>query len=324
MGFFTRLKREIWKVVRVILVAGILLSVIITVISYGRKIKGPEEVRMIIDSDTGNDLDDLYAITLALVHPRILLTGLCSSQYNIHPEGGDSSVYESQRINRELLRLHDTLGIPHPLGADDQCGYWGDPQPVPSPAADYIIEQANQVKFGQKINVVTLGAATNLASAIMLDSTIIPKIRWYGMAMRYDERNRIWDKNEFNVRQDLDGMDFLLNCEGLETHIMTATTSEKYAFEFRETMDLLEHRGPAWDYLTDRWKRIAPEDRNRIMWDVALIQAITDPDLVTEKEVSTPDENTDRKIYVYTWLDEKKMKRAYWKAIRMALGDVSE
>lgn len=324
MGFFTRVKKEIWKVLRFVLVVGIIFSVVITIISYGKKVVGPDEIRIILDSDSANEIDDLYAITYALIHPKIEIIGLNSTQFNIHPNGGDSSVYNSHRINEDLLRLHDTLGTPHPLGADDQCGYWGDTKPIPSPAADFIIEQAHAAKFGKKVNVVTLGAVTNLATAIMLDSTIVPKIRWYCMALDYDDKNRVWDKNSFNVRQDLDGMDFLLNTEGLETHVMTGTTSRAYTFEFRETMDLLEHRGPKWDYLADRWKTFAPENRTWIMWDLALLQAMTDPDMVTEKEVYTPDENLKRKIFVYTWLDPKKMKREFWSQVRKAMGDVSE
>lgn len=180
------------------------------------------------------------------------------------------------------------------------------------------------MRFGEKLNVVTLGAVSNLATAIMLDTTIVQKIVWYGMGLKYDEKTRIWDKNEFNVRNDLDAMDYLLNREELETHIMTATTSQLYKFGKVETFDLIEGRGAEWNYLVDRWREVAPESRDWTMWDVALIQAIMNPDLVTEKEVSTPDENVSRKIYAYTWLDEKKMKREFWRLVRISMGDMSE
>ncbi|MEX2371315.1 MAG: hypothetical protein WD578_09940, partial [Bacteroidales bacterium] len=75
MGFFTRVKREIWKVIRGILILGIATSVIVTLVTYGRKIKRPESVSMIIDSDSGNELDDLFAITLALIDPKIEVIG---------------------------------------------------------------------------------------------------------------------------------------------------------------------------------------------------------------------------------------------------------
>jgi inosine-uridine nucleoside N-ribohydrolase len=323
MGFFGRLKREVWKVVRAILVIGIVVSIVITAVTYGKKISRPDDVAMIIDSDSGNDMDDLFAITLALIDPKIQVIGLTSVQWNNHPRGGDSTVYESQRINEQLLKLHDRLDIPHPLGAAGPTGYWGDVKPIPSPAAAFIREEVAKLGFREKLNVVTLGAPTNLATAILQDSTIIPSIRWYAMGPRYDDREQVWNKNEFNTRNDLDAMDYLLNREELETHIMTATTSSKYAFDQTETFDLLSFRAPRYTYLVDRWKALYPKQRTRSMWDVALIHAIMNPDLVTEKEIWTPAENLRRRVFVYTWLDDVKMHREFRKLVRKDLGDIS-
>jgi inosine-uridine nucleoside N-ribohydrolase len=323
MGFFTRLKKEVWKVIRTILILGLVVSIVITIISYARKTQRPDAISMIIDSDSGNEIDDLYAITIALIDPKIEIIGLSSAQWNIHPRGGDSSVYESQCINEDLLRLHDKMEIPHPLGANDQTGYWGDTKPVPSSASQFIIDEVKKLKYGKKLNVVTLGAVTNLATAIQMDTTIIPYIRWYGMGLKYNDRTRIWDKNEFNVRNDLDGMDYLLNRKNLETHIMTVTTALSYTFEQTETFDLLRNRGPQWQYLLDRWKNLYPDSRTWIMWDLALIHAIMNPDLVTEKNIWTPDENLRRRIFVYTNLDEIKMRREFRKLVKKKMGDIS-
>ncbi|MEX0982528.1 MAG: nucleoside hydrolase [Bacteroidales bacterium] len=323
MRFFSRLKREIWKVIRGILILGIIVSIVITIVTYGKKINRPEAVSMIIDSDSGNGIDDLFAISYALVDPKIDILGLTSAHWNFHPDGGDSTVYESQRVNEDLLKHNDRMDIPHPIGANGPTGYWGDTKPVPSPAAYFIIGEVEKLEFGKKLNVVTLGAVTNLASAIQMDTTIVPRIRWYGMGLKYDDRKQVWDKNEFNTRNDLDGMDYLLNREGLETHIMTATTAQAFIFEQTETFDLLFFRAPRYTYLVDHWKNRFPNDRNRIMWDLALIQAIMNPDLVTEKDIWTPDENFRRRISVYTHIDAEKMKLEYRKLIRKDLGDIS-
>lgn len=323
MGFFSRLKKEIWKVIKGILILGIIASIVITVVTYGKKITRPQAVSMIIDSDSGNGIDDLFAISYALTDPKIEVIGLTSAHWNFHPEGGDSTVFESQHINEKLLQLHDRMDIPHPLGATEPTGYWGDLKPIPSPAADFILEEVTKLGFGKKLNIVTLGAATNLASAIQMDTTIVSKIRWYGMGLKYDDRKQVWNKNEFNVRNDFDGMDYLLNRDGLETHIMTTTTSQTYLFERTETFDLLSSRAPKYTYLVDRWNSKFPGDRSRIMWDLALIQAIMNPDLVTEKDIWTPDENFRRRISVYTHIDAEKLRREYIKLIRKDLGDIS-
>ena len=292
-------------------------------------------ISMIIDSDSGNEMDDLFAITLALIDPRIELTALLSSHYYNHPSAGDSSVEVSLSINEQLVMLHrgtqlqqmpaqgdSALTIPVLKGAAGPISYWSDNKPQPSPAARFIIDQAKALDFKEKLTVVTLGSTTNLASAILMDTTIIPKIRWYAMGFKYDERQQVWNKNEFNVRNDLDAMDYLLNREGLETHIMTGTTSSAYTFERTETFDLLEGRGPKWDILVDRWKSIAPEERYWTMWDLALIQAMLHPELVTEKEVWGPPENLRKRIFVYTHLDEVKMRREFRRMVRIAMDDL--
>jgi len=197
MRFFSRLKREIWKVIRGILILGVITSIVITIVTYGKKINRPESVSMIIDSDSGNEIDDMFAISYALIDPKIDIIGLTSVQWNFHPEGGDSSVYESQQINEDLLKHSDRMDIPHPIGASEPTGYWGDTKPVASPAAHFILEEVEKLEFGKKLNIVTLGAVTNLASAIQMDTTIVPKIRWYGMGLKYDDRKQVWDKNEF-------------------------------------------------------------------------------------------------------------------------------
>jgi purine nucleosidase len=323
MGFLSRFKREVWKVIRGILIIGVLISLIISVITYSRKISGPETVSVIIDCDSGTGIDGLFAVSYALTHPKIEVTGLTSAQWNFHPEGGDSSVYASQQANEMLLQLHDRQDIPHPPGAARPTGYRGVAKAVPSPAAAFILEETAKIDYGKKLNVITLGAVTNLASAILMDSAIIPKIRWYAMGLKYDDRTKVWNKNEFNARNDLDGMDYLLNRTGLETHIMTASASAPYLFERTETFDLLAYRAPRFNYLVEQWKERMPESRSTNMHDLALIQAIMHPDLVTEKEIWTPAENHRHRIYVYTWIDEEKMKREYRKLIRKALGDIS-
>ena len=64
-------------------------------------------------------------------------------------------------------------------------------------------------------------------------------------------------------------MDYLLNQEKLETHIMTATTSMPYTYTRQEIWDNLVNKGEEWNYLTDRWMKVCPNDSKRIMWDLA-------------------------------------------------------
>ena len=64
-----------------------------------------EPIRVIIDADTANEIDDLYAIAWALLEPRLNVIGLTSAQWHTNPRTPNDSVGESQRLNEEILEL---------------------------------------------------------------------------------------------------------------------------------------------------------------------------------------------------------------------------
>ena len=314
--------KRLFKWILIALVVIFVAYLIVRNISFFQKLRGSlSELLVIIDTDSGNEMDDLYAVVRALTDPDVEVAGLLSSQWNFHEDAPDSSVMISQEINEEILKLLNKTHIPHPVGAAEMIRFSEEPQPQPSKAADYIITMANGLASGEKLKVITLGATTNLASAILMDSSIIPKLDCYIMGLKYNYINRVWDKNEFNTRNDLDAMDILLNTNNLDLTIMTATTSMDLKFNKQETFDKLSGKGDIWDYLLERWDKKFPEHEEWVMWDVAIIEAIINPKLASIREVYTPSENTRRKINVYTSIKADAMLKDYWKAVEKYSGD---
>lgn len=273
-------------------------------------------IRTILDSDTANEIDDLFAIAYALPETRIELLGLSSAQW-FHALSGDSTVYQSQRLNEDLLRITGRLDLPHPLGADMIMGKpWGGYEPRDSPAARFIIEQAKATPAGEKLAVLSIGAVTNLASAIAIDPTIKGKIVAYTLGFRYDFAGQFWNKDEFNIRRDLNAANFLLNAEGLELHVMPISVAIKYAWGREATFEHLARGGELGAYLQARWEaQSSISERERIMWDVALLQAFLRPDQAEEILVQTPPENTRRSIWMYQDIDEVAMEVDFWNRI---------
>jgi purine nucleosidase len=277
-----------------------------------------DRVRMIIDSDTANEIDDLYAIVRALLEPRFQVLGLSSAQWN-HRLSPPDTVMQSQRLNEDLLALMGRRDIPHPLGAEMIMGKpWGGDEPRDSPAAQLMITLARQTPPGQKLVIASLGAVTNVASAIKLAPDIVPRIACYNLGGRYHADRRVWDKDEFNVRNDLNAMNFLFNTQGLELHQMPINILLGWRFRRDEVMQRLATRGGVWDYLATRWLTHSPAAETWIMWDLALIQALARPELVTEVSVSTPPENVQREIHVYTGVDEAGLSADWWQVFEEA------
>lgn len=275
--------------------------------------------RLLIDADTANEIDDLYAIVRALLAPEVDLVGLSSAQW-AHRLAPEDTVQKSQRLNEDILRLMERLDIPHPRGAEMIVGKpWGGTEPRDSPAAQLMIRAARNTPDGEKLTIASLGAATNVASAIQLAPDIIPKVACYALGGRFFTERQVWDKNEFNVRNDLNAANVLFDTEGLEVHVMPVNILLDFQFEQARVMDELAGEGGIWDYLASRWLSHSPESATWIMWDVALITALLRPNLATQGGFTTPPENTPREIHVYTAVDEDAMRADWWCAVQNAL-----
>ena len=269
--------------------------------------------RVILDSDTANEIDDLFAIAYALPDTTIELLGLSSAQW-FHHLSGDSTVYQSQRLNEDLLGIMGRLDLPHPLGSDMIMGKpWGGYEPRDSPAARFIIEQAHATPAGEKLAVLSIGAMTNLASAIALDTTIKEKIVAYALGFRYDFNGGFWNKDEFNIRRDLNAANYILNATGLETHIMPISVAIKYTWDRDPSFEKLAGAGELGAYLRGRWEDHGGPGATRwTMWDVALLQAFLKPGQGSEMVVPTPPENVRRGVWVYDDIDAEAMLDDFW------------
>ncbi|MCB1064064.1 MAG: nucleoside hydrolase [Verrucomicrobiae bacterium] len=268
--------------------------------------------KLILDADTANEIDDMYAIVRMLKQDDFEVVGLSSAQW-FHYLSGERSVFASQVYNEDLLRLLHRQDLPAPLGADEAIGKpWGGSEPKDSPAARFIIEQARALPEGEKLLVVSIGAATNLASAIGLAPEIVPRISAYVLGFHCDPETGVWNKSEFNIRRDLNAADLLLNTEGLELHVMPVSVAKVLTFDRDETFSRHEQMGELGAYLTGKWKARFADSKSWIMWDLALVQAILHPEMASERGATTPPENTQRTVQVYDKIDPEAMRAEYW------------
>ena len=76
-----------------------------------------EKTILIIDADTGNEVDDLYAIVRGLIEPSFKVIGLSSAQWQASQWAVPNTLENSQRLNLEILSYLQMEDIPHPRGA---------------------------------------------------------------------------------------------------------------------------------------------------------------------------------------------------------------
>jgi len=279
--------------------------------------------KIIIDADTGNEMDDLYAIAYLLGIKKANVIALSAAHFN-NPDlltEKEWNGYKTKNIkpleisynlNKKLLSYANREDILCLEGAKRMIGRaWGGNTPRFSAASKTIIDEALKMPEGQKLVVFTLGPLTNVASAIIEQPEIESKIVLYMMGANYYPEKNVWDKSEFNIRNDLNAFDYLLNST-VEMHIMTANASFAFQFDKSKTLGKLNKKNKLDNLLASKWDAIKA-DKNWIMWDLALIIAYFKPSLATEIPVNTPPENTQRKVFVYTNLKVQEMENHFWK-----------
>jgi inosine-uridine nucleoside N-ribohydrolase len=271
----------------------------------------PSKKPIIIDADTANEVDDLYAIVRMVLSEEFDVLGLCSAQW-FHQLSPQHSVLESQRLNDDLLRLMGRQDIPAPLGSELKMGKpWGGKTPADSVAARFIVNEAKKER-NEKLTIISLGALTNVASAIAIAPEIIPNIEVFSLGGRYDANKSLWNKDEFNVRRDLNAFNFMLDTKDLDFTVMPINILFEYKFYQSEVTKRLLGKGGVWDYLVARWKSNAAQDEARIFWDLALAIAVLKPELATIEKRDTPAENEQQQVGVYTAIDTEAMLKDWW------------
>jgi hypothetical protein len=157
-----------------------------------------ESLRIIIDTDAANEIDDLYAVALALRAPeRFRIEGFVATHFA--QVAGRDSIQRSYDVLLTLLDVAGFAGVWNVVKGGDPMRYLDEFSD--SDGARLIIERAHAGSAEDPLWVLGLGAATNLASALLIDPSIRPKVRYV-----YHARSEwSWpDRSEqFNVAGDI-------------------------------------------------------------------------------------------------------------------------
>lgn len=272
------------------------------------------KILIILDADTGNEVDDLYAISRALIEPSWNILALNATHWQTSHWAIPESMENSHRLNQVILG-HLDLSVKTRRGGIARMYDWGD-NAQHSAAAYEIIKQAENMKEGQKLTVIALGALTNIASAIYIDPSIESKIKLYWLGTGYDFEKNVLTTIDFNSIMDIQAVNILFN-SNVEMHIIPNNTSRNMELSFQETEDNLRGIHPLGDYLCDRWyQHLDGSLKKRVIWDLALIEAIIHPDWAEEVIIHTSKDYGNRDINYYKVIDHQKMKKEFFDTMK--------
>ena len=265
-----------------------------------------QKQKIIVDADTGNEVDDLYALVRILLEPSVEVTALNAAHWQTSHWTEPRSMENSHRLNQQLLGEMG-MEVKTFRGASARMYDWGD-RAQHSAAAYEIIRQA---KESDEVTILVLGALTNVASAVFIESDIASKLKVYWLGTTMDFETKILKRNDFNPLMDPFALDYLLDSEA-QMNIIPVNV----AADMRIGFDEME--GKIGDHflgkhLQKRWvDHIDGDRKRRTLWDLALVTLFIHPEFAETEIVITSRDSGNRPITFYKRIDAEAICQDFY------------
>ena len=245
-----------------------------------------KQIRCIIDTDAKNEIDDVWAIALALLcQDRFQIEGFVGANYdNTIEDAGPGSVDASVGIVETVLAKAGLQGrIPIKRGSAPLRYQF---EPSESDGVNFIIQKAMASTQEDPLWVIGLGAATDIASAYLKEPRIADRvIVFWHFRTRWPDQ--CWN---FNVIGDVRAARIVFHSDLPFVLFDTGTYLTCPMDESQRWMEL----GPLGTYLHEyREKKPWYQSPTKGFFDLGDIAALVDPSLASWEVVDCPEVNWD-------------------------------
>lgn len=243
-------------------------------------------VRMVLDTDTDNEIDDQFALCYSLLSPeRLNVEAVYAAPYHngrsIGPADGMRRSHDE--IHRVLARM--TLAEPPPVfeGATDWLP--ADGTPPGNPAADDLVRRA--LAGTEPLYVVAIGAPTNVSAALLRAPEIADRIVvvWLG-------GNPTWwpTAREFNLQQDLRASRTLFDSGVPLVHVPCINVTQHLRTTEAEVDRFVAPAGDLGAYLAQIYRDYYGDHtgRSKEIWDLGAVAWLVDPSWSQTELVPSP------------------------------------
>lgn len=248
-------------------------------------------IRVVLDCDTKNEVDDQFAIAHALGLPSGTLDvrGVVSVQNTTADGPASRDIYQEESERVVALCGRKTPCIP---GADRPMEDRS--TPVESEGLEFLVEEARD----GPLTVIATGPATDVASLLLVAPEVRENLRvvWLGGFGDKDSYERFKMGGELNGRADIaawralfeDSVE-LLQVPGWSGPHKLVVNGTSFAKELRAlgrpVADYLAEI--LLDWVADYEGDIDPRGQ-KIIWDVSCVTAVSDPEAVTTSRLAVP------------------------------------
>ena len=258
-----------------------------------RRLEKPlSRVDVILDTDTYNEIDDQFALAFLIKSDEKLnLKGIYAAPfYNSNsssPADGMEKSYNEILKILSLMKRDDLKGI---VKRGSTAYLPSETEPVDSPAARELAALASGYTENNPLYVISIGAITNVASAILMKPEIINRIViiWLGgHALSWPHTK------EFNMYQDVAAARVIFGCGAALVQLPCMGVVSAFATSGPELEHWLRGKNALCDYLVDYTTKSAVKDGGlptwtRVIWDVTAVGWLLDEDFMEDYLCPSP------------------------------------
>lgn len=244
-------------------------------------------IRMVLDTDTYNEVDDQFAMIYALLSDDVIKVEAIHAApfFNAKSNGPEDGM---ERSYDEIVRLLKVLDINREnFVFKGSKRYMGSIKtPCENDAVENLIKLAMESPIDDPLYVAAIGAPTNVSSAIIKEPKIIERIKvvWLG------GHGRLWpNQREFNCQQDIVASQILYDskvrlvqipCRPVASHLTVSVPElkacmgeSKIAKALTQLVDEALDGNPAY---------------TRVIWDMSAIAYLVNPKWVRIHTIHSP------------------------------------
>lgn len=240
-----------------------------------KNLQMPErEIDVVLDTDAYNEIDDQYAIAYLLrSEPKLHTKALYAAPFfDHHSESPADGMEKSYEEIKHLLRLMRLEKMEASVLRGSEMYLKDEKTPVLSPAAEHLCKLAMQYSSEKPLYVVSIGAITNIASAILMRPEITERIVvvWLGGNAAHWPHNR-----EFNLVQDIAAARVVFGSGVPLVQLPAMGVVSTFTVSETELLHWLKGKNELCDYLVqhtvEEMLGAAGKPWSRPIWDVTAV-----------------------------------------------------
>ena len=250
------------------------------------------KIRVLLDTDAGNAIDDQFALAYAFLSTeKIALEAVYAAPFangpKQTPEEGMETTYAE--IGRVLNALRAPERVPRYKGS--RAWLPGSGRPAWNPAAEDLAERV-LADGPDDLFVVALGAATNVATALLLEPRLVQRanIVWLGGSPHHFP-----SAEEYNLKQDPRAARVLFDSGARLMHTPAPGVAEYLLTHPAELARRLEGQSGIGDYLFGLFREYSAQRHvregfpySKPIWDLAPVAWLVNPAWVPSMLAPSP------------------------------------